>query len=167
MKSIVFRLTAQQWTAIHADLRRPHPRAHERLGLLGCELATAPEKDAVLLPVQYEPLLDGEYEPAEDDPTVLIGSAGIRHAMGFAYRSRLICLYVHVHAHYGIPQLSPADVRHGRGMISDLLNASRASFHGFFVLSLDAVSGLASDDGVEFSAFHTRTTIQGRKMVIR
>ena len=87
--------------------------------------------------------------------------------MSFAHLTKLTCLYVHVHAHHGRPSLSEPDLKHGRGMIVDLLHAYRRTFHGFFVFSYDAASGLVSADGITFSELTTPTLIYGRKTVIR
>lgn len=125
---------------INRDLARPHPFAHERLGILGAEFHYS-SQTALLIPKIYTPLPDKMYIQSKTDKTILIGSQGIRFALSIAKTTGLSTFYVHLHSHQGMPSLSFYDRRHAHVMTDDLFNVNLAGPHGFLVTSLDSIGG--------------------------
>lgn len=161
------RISAEEWNHITADIRRPHRHAHERIGVIGCKLAYAGDSDLIFFPVTYLTLPDELYERDKKDPTVLIGSKGITYVMTFAFKTKLSCLYVHLHDHDGVPGLSGPDKFHGRNMVGDLANANAKTPHGFLVLSSNAASGIILVNGIIHAPEKITTSIVSTKLVIK
>lgn len=161
------RLSKPQWDTVIRDLRRPHPKVHERLGILTCNTGSASGGAVVFLPVQYTPFPDDLYETSDTDSTVLIGSKAITFAMSHALKTKLSCLFVHLHDHTGVPYLSGPDKFHGPNMVRALQNANRKIPQGYVVFSRNACTGLVATNGTEPTVGPFVTSIISNKLEVR
>ena len=161
------RLFRGTWDTVISDLRRPHPVVYERMGILTCKTGSASGGTVVFLPVGYTPFEDDLYETSESDPTVLIGGKAITFAMSLALKTKLSCLFVHLHGHVGVPRLSNPDKFHGPNMVKALQNANRSIPQGYVVFSLDACTGLIATPGAEPSLSRFVTSIISNKLEVR
>ena|SRR5579859_2977481 len=161
------RLAKSTWDGVIGDLRRPHRVVHERLGILTCKTGSASGGAIVFLPVGYTPFADDLYETSKDDSTVLVGSKAITFAMSLALKTKLSCLFVHLHGHTGVPRLSNPDKFHGPNMVKALLNANRTIPHGYVVFSWNACAGLVATPGGEPALSRFVTSILSNKLEVR
>lgn len=161
------RLSKTTWNAVIRDLRRPHPRVHERLGILSCKTGSASGGAVVFLPVEYTPLPDDLYETSEKDPTVLVGSKAINFAMTHALTTKISCLFVHLHDHGGVPRLSNPDKFHGPNMVQALQNGNRAVPQGYVVFSRDACTGMVATGNSQPALCGFVTSILSDKLEVR
>ncbi len=161
------RLPKSMWDTVVRDLRRPHPVVHERLGILACNTGSASGGAVVFLPVQYTPFPDDLYETSDDDSTVLVGSKAITFAMSHALKTKLSCLFVHLHDHAGVPRLSGPDKFHGPKMVKALQNANRKIPQGYIVFSQNACTGVVANKGSEPVPSSFVTSIVSNKLEVR
>jgi hypothetical protein len=121
-----------------ADLRRPHPFAHERVGFFTAGAVT--NGDTVLLLARsYAPVEDADYI---HNPNVgaTIGSDAMRKALQFAYRARSSLLHVHCHGGRGRPEFSGVDLDSGSEFVPGFFHAIPRMPHGMLVLSEDSAT---------------------------
>lgn len=161
------RLPKTTWDAVIGDLRRPHPIVHERLGILSCKTGSVAGGAVVFLPVQYTPMQDDLYETSESDSTVLVGSKAITFAMSHALKTKLSCLFVHLHDHAGVPRLSSPDKFHGPNMVRALQNGNRSVPQGYVVFSRNACTGMVATTGSEPALCRFVTAIISDKLEVR
>jgi hypothetical protein len=134
--SLHIRLPRSLNDAMQADLRRPHPFAHERVGFLYGRLANAGADRPLILMTGYPPLDDERYLP---DPSVgaRIDSAAIRSAMqGVLDRGEGV-FHAHLHAWPGKPAFSLTDRAELPRLVSSFQTIGRAHAHGLFLFSDD------------------------------
>jgi hypothetical protein len=76
---IVFRIERKLLDRVRADLRRPHPFAHERVGFISAKVGALPADGLTIIAVDYHPVDDDHYLK---DPRVgaMMGSAAISNA---------------------------------------------------------------------------------------
>ncbi|MGJ0620448.1 MAG: hypothetical protein ACR65Z_07005 [Methylocystis sp.] len=131
--NIHFKITRSLVTDIRADLRRPHPFAHERVGFIAAGL-TAAHDDLLILAREYEPVLDEEYL---HNPNVgaVISAEAIRRARQWAMDERAAIFHVHTHGGRGIPGFSGIDMRENAKFIPNFISVAPHAVHGAIVLS--------------------------------
>jgi hypothetical protein len=132
---------------IRADLGRPHPFAHERVGFLTAGVAQA-ESGLLLLARAYRPVAEEDYV---HDPTVgvKIGGSAMRKALQFAYQPRSALLHIHTHGGHGRPEFSGVDLRSGGEFVPGFFHTVPRMPHGMLVLSDDSASGMLWMSGEE------------------
>lgn len=138
-----FRITHRLLAEIHADLSRPHPFAHERVGFIRCRIG-AGDTHQVVLAESYGPIKDEDYLES-DRMGALMGPAAIRKALQESYRSTAAMFHVHRHEHRGVPTFSPVDTRENAKFIPDFWKVAPMSPHGAIVLSWDRAHGMVWD----------------------
>jgi hypothetical protein len=125
---------------MRTDLRRPHPFADERVGLLATVSVDSELVGRMVLARDYISIPDDGY--VEDGNVgARINTDTVRMAVKLAHggqRSRLGVLHVHLHPHSGLPVLSRTDRREIPRFVRGLVNVSNVGTHGFVVLSDDA-----------------------------
>jgi hypothetical protein len=136
---IRFRITNALLTAIRADLRRPHPHAHERVGFIAAGLAAAHD-ELIILAREYRPVRDDEYLP---DPRVgaMMSAEAIRRARQWAMDDRAAIFHVHTHGGHGIPGFSGVDIRENAKFVPNFVSVAPHCVHGAIVLSDTAAFG--------------------------
>lgn len=136
---IRFKMTTSLLRSIRADLRRPHPYAHERVGFLGAGLSLT-ESHCTLLAHSYQTVPDAEYL---DDPSVgaMLGPDAMFKAVAWAHETKLALFHIHEHGGTGIPRFSGVDLREARKFVPDFFKFRPECPHGTLVLSNDAAFG--------------------------
>jgi hypothetical protein len=121
---LVFRIEGKLLDRIRADLRRPHPFAHERVGFISAKAGALPADGLTIMAVDYHPVADDHYL---DDPRVgaMMGSAAISKALEIAYRTNSSMFHVHLHEHAGTPQFSPTDTSENAKFVPDFSRSHR------------------------------------------
>lgn len=137
--SIEIKATGRMLAEIHADLARPHPFAHERVGFLTCGIVDD-RGSLLLLARDYRPVEDDDYLR---DPNVgaMIGPNAMRKALQFAYAARSALIHVHSHGGHGVPGFSSVDLRENQKFIPSFFNLLPQMPHGAVVLSGDSACG--------------------------
>lgn len=139
--NIVVKAPAALVDVVRADLSRPHPFAHERVGFIKARCMWLEQGMLGLLACGYSPVDDNDYEPA---PGVgaQIGSDAIRKALQAAYRPQQALLHVHTHGGCGTPEFSGIDRRSAAEFVPSFFTTLPRVPHGILVLSNDAATGL-------------------------
>jgi hypothetical protein len=129
------------WRAIHQDLSRPHPHAHERVGFAFANAAKLHGGGLGLYLSLYRTVPDESYIY---DPHVgaLIDGDALRDAMQFAYGCQLSVFHVHRHEHDGRPWFSDYDLRESRKFMPDFFHVARGGPHGALLLSHDSAAAI-------------------------
>ena len=137
--NIRFKITQRLLDTIRADLRRPHPIAHERIGFVTAGLAAAYD-ELLILARDYRPVDDAQYL---DDKSVgaMIDASAIRTARQWAMNSRSAIFHVHSHGGRGIPGFSSVDDRENAKFIPNFVSVAPFAVHGAIVLSDTAAFG--------------------------
>ncbi len=140
----IFRARTDLLREVHADLRRPHSFAAERVGFLLCKAGRLSEDGMVILATAYHPVEDNDYL---NDLSVgaMMGPAAIRKAMQRAYNGGaqdISLFHVHIHEHKGLPGFSRIDIKEASKFVPAFFNAVPAMPHGIVVLSMDKAAGL-------------------------
>src|ERR1700726_939704 len=122
-----------------ADLERPHPFAHERLGFFSFRQSMDSCRPFVLC-YGYHPIPDEQYIP---DVTcgARIGGAAIQTAMGRAFREQCGQLWVHTHGRRGHPLASMTDISEGPNVVRSLANAQPSKVQGWAIISEEGAWG--------------------------
>lgn len=156
------KMTSALIGAIRADLERPHPFAHERVGFILAGLAKV-GADLAILAHTYQPIADEDYL---DDPTVgaMMGPAAIRKALQQALQTRSAALHVHMHDHRGQPGFSAVDLRENAKFVPNFFNVGPQRAHGAIVLSRDGVAGQIWTDRLGDAVAIDRFTAVGPKL---
>ena len=137
---VCFKITTALLTTIRADLRRPHPFAHERVGFISAGLSAVGD-GLLVLAREYRPVADDEYL---NDPTVgaMMGPDAIRNALQWALQDGVAMFHVHTHIGHGIPGFSGIDLRENAKFVPDFFKVAPQCAHGAIVLSDTAAHGL-------------------------
>ena len=136
---IKVKLTGELHGEILRDLKRPHPFAAERVGLVFARTGTLSDGGRLILFTKYHSIPDGQYV---NDPKVgaRIGSEAITWAMQAAYHGRPRregVFHIHLHGHRGETGMSGTDQREIPPMIPGFQSVGRDAAHGIIILSLD------------------------------
>jgi len=134
-----FKITRALLTEIRNDLIRPHPFAHERVGLISAGLSAAGD-DLYILARSYRPVLDNDYLR---DPTVgaMMGPDAIRKALQWAMNDGVAIFHVHTHGGRGRPGFSGVDLREQAKYVPNFFQVAPQCAHGALVLSDNAAHG--------------------------
>ena len=137
---LVFRIERKLLERIRADLRRPHPFAHERVGFISAKAGALPADGVTILAVDYHPVADDHYL---NDPRVgaMMGSAAISKALEIAYGAKASMFHVHLHEHAGTPRFSSTDTRESAKFVPDFFKVAPKMPHGALVWSHDRAVG--------------------------
>lgn len=119
-----------------ADLRRPHPVAHERVGFLLARAAALPDDGIIIIAYDYLPVADDAYLP-DKDIGARVSAAGFRPARQAALRTPLSVIHVHLHEHAGMPGFGGVDSRETRAFMPDFLKVRGDQPHAALILSAD------------------------------
>lgn len=126
-----------------ADLVRPHPFAHERVGIAYTRLGDAGADHTLVFPVDYAPVPDGDYiHSTSRSVGAEIGAVAIRRAMQYILDSGEGVFHVHLHPHRGRPRFSPVDERSLPGLVRSFGHAGPQAAHGALLFSEDAAIAL-------------------------
>ena len=133
------RLTRQLFYDMHADLRRPHPFARERIGFVFGRLANATSPWPLVLLTRYVPLADARYVP---DWTVgaRFDAEAVRFAMQEVVTHDEGCFVVHAHDWPSRPRFSITDQRELPPVVRSFRNVGRQHPHGLVLLSPDSAT---------------------------
>jgi hypothetical protein len=134
-----FKITTALLASIHADLRRPHGFAFERVGFILAGIAQS-ASGFLILAQEYRPVADEDYLP-DDSVGAMMGPEAIRKAMEWAWMNKVSVFHVHSHGGQGIPRFSTVDVRESAKFVPDFLKVAPEMIHGAIVLSDDAALG--------------------------
>ena len=134
-----FKITTGLLASIHADLRRPHGFAYERVGFILAGIAQS-ASGVLVLAQEFRPVADEDYLP-DDSVGAMMGPEAIRKAMEWALMNKVSVFHVHSHGGHGIPGFSAADARESAKFVPDFLKVAPEMIHGAVVLSDDAAAG--------------------------
>lgn len=123
-----------------ADLRRPHPVAHERVGFLLARAAALPEEGVILVAYDYLPVEDSAYLP-DKKIGARVSADGFRPARQAALRTPLSVVHVHLHEHAGTPGFGGVDSRETRAFMPDFLKVRNDQPHAALIFSADEAVG--------------------------
>lgn len=141
--SATLRLPCQLYEKMIADLVRPHPFAHERVGIVYTRLSDAGAGHMLVFPVDYAPVPDGDYiHSASRAVGAEISAVAIRRTMQHILDSGEGAFHVHLHAHQGRPRFSPVDERSLPGLVRSFGHAGPQAAHGALLFSEDAAIAL-------------------------
>lgn len=159
---IQFKITSQLLLEVRQDLAREHRFAAERVGFIGCRVASM-GGGLLVLAERYDPVEDDDYL---DDPHVgaMMGPDAIRKALQFAYNDQISMFHVHLHGHRGRPWFSRLDLSENAKFVPDFWNVRPELPHGALVLSLDSAAGLCWMPGSPRPARITEFTVVGAPM---
>ncbi len=135
------KMTRLVYDGMRADLDRPHPFAHERVGFMFTRRSVLDKGGILLLVTDYLSVPDTQYI---NDPYVgaRINSAAIRNAMEHSLSTKEGILHVHRHEHSGPPSFSRIDRRELGKLIPSFHNLGGNAVHGAMVFSFNSVAGL-------------------------
>ncbi len=154
------RLTRDLLQRVHADLSRPHPFAHERVGFLTCRPAFAASLSLVLLVQDFHPVADADYERDETVGAMLSGAA-FRRMLQIAYHNEVSVLHIHRHEHCGRPWFSDVDLHEAEKYVPDFWKVRPQFAHGIVVLSFDSAAGLVWIPATRASTHLSRISVIG------
>lgn len=137
---VTFKITRQLFSALVADLLRPHAFAAERVGWLRSRVGNDASGGVLLLAYDYHPVADEDYV---NDASVgaMMGSAAIRKALQLALNDNVCMVHVHLHDHRGRPRFSRTDAREAAKFVPDLWHVRPELPHSAIVFSRDSVYG--------------------------
>lgn len=128
---------------IRADLARPHPVAHERVGFLTAGATVEGFSRLLLCARDYRPVDDDDYLPSSDPMVgVTIGSSAMRKAVQAAYRPPAAILHVHTHGRRGRPMFSRVDLEGAAQFIPSFFGPIPRMPHGMLLLSDNSARAL-------------------------
>jgi len=137
--NIHFKVTTALLTAIRADLHRPHPFAHERVGFVSAGLSACGD-DILVLARAYRPVADDDYLK-DTSVGAMMGPEAIRKALQWAMESNNALFHVHTHGGRGVPSFSGIDHRENAKFVPDFFKVAPQCGHGALVLSDTAARG--------------------------
>lgn len=137
--NISFKITGRLLATIRADLRGPHPFAHERVGFISAGLAAAHD-NLIILAREYRPVRDEDYLPGSSVGAMICAEA-IRAARQWAMNERVASFHVHTHGGRGVPGFSGVDIRENARFVPNFLSVAPHAVHGAIVLSDTAAFG--------------------------
>lgn len=137
---ITVKIHRQLLRSVRADLSRPHPFAHERVGFI-LAAASATRDGLLLVAGTYVQVEDADYE-RNGRVGAQIGSDAMRKAIEAAYRPQRALLHVHSHGGTGVPRFSSVDLASGRQFVPAFANPMPRMPHCLLVLSDESAAGL-------------------------
>ena len=140
-----FKITVDLLATVRADLRRPHPFAHERVGFISAGLS-ASKDELLVLAREYRSVRDDEYLRAPS-VSAMMGPEAIRSALEWALQDGVALFHVHTHGGEGIPSFSGVDLRENAKFVPDFFKVAAQCAHGAIVLSDTAARGQIWLDG--------------------
>jgi hypothetical protein len=163
--SVLFRATDDFMASVRADLTRPHPFAHERVGFISVRAAQGLE-DIVLLAQDYHPVGDTEYL---NDPTVgaMMGQEALRQALEIALLNPVGLFHVHMHTLPGRLWFSQIDLREQQRYVPDFFKVRAGMPHGAIVLSPYSAAGRAWLGPDEITRIAEFNVVGARMKIIR
>lgn len=137
--TVLFRATESLMEGVRADLSRPHPFAHERVGFISVRAAQG-HANLVLLAEDYHPVAESDYIR---DPMVgaRIGQEALRKALNIALLNPVGMFHVHMHLAVGRLWFSRIDLREQLQFVPDFFKVRSNMPHGALVLSPTAEAG--------------------------
>ena len=137
--SVCIRLPKHLVEDMKADLRRPHPSAAERVGLLSVATGRGEGGELLALGLEYRPVQEEHYV---EDPTVgvKIGVGAIRAAIDRIRLAHRGLFHVHLHEHRGVPGFSSTDRREQPRLVESFRRVGASVPHGMLVLSDDSAT---------------------------
>lgn len=139
--NIVFRVSETLLADVRADLVRPHPFAHERVGFIAARAAAGHEK-LVIIATEYFPVPDHEYVHDQTMGAVL-GQEALRKALEVALLKPVGMFHVHMHTLPSRLWFSTIDLREQQRFVPDFFKVQSKLPHGAIVLSPTAIAGRA------------------------
>jgi len=136
---IGLKITRRLLATIRADLARPHPFAHERVGWVAAGVS-ATTGTLWLLAHTYRPVDDVDYLP-DDTVGAMMGPEAIRKALQWAMTDRVAVLHVHTHGGIRVPNFSRVDLREQAKYVPSFFQLAPQRPHGALVLSDTAARG--------------------------
>jgi hypothetical protein len=157
--NIRFKITRPLLAGIRADLSRPHPFAHERVGFIAAGL-TAAHDTLLILARGYRPVEDDGYLHT-DAVGAMMSAETIRQARQWAMDAQLAIFHVHSHGGSGIPRFSSIDARENAKFVPNFVSVAPNSVHGAIVLSDTAAFGQVWLDKAARQPFITEFSVVG------
>jgi hypothetical protein len=151
---IHFKILNPLLAGIRADLHRPHPYAHERVGFIAAGLAAAHD-EMLILARSYRPLADGDYL-RDHNVGAMMSASAIRAARQWAMDGNVAIFHVHSHGGAGVPQFSGIDAGENAKFIPNFVSVAPQFAHGAIVLSNTAAYGQVWLDRTSPQPFITR-----------
>ncbi len=140
MKAII-KMTGAMMAQMHADLRRPHGHAHERVGFVTAGCSWRPDGSLVVLAREYLPVADEDYI-RNARVGAMVGPDAMRKGLQRAYGTRSALLHVHTHGGLGVPEFSSVDIEGGKQFVPSFFSVVPYMPHGLMVLSNDSAKCL-------------------------
>ena len=134
-----FKITAALLAEVRADLQRPHPFAHERVGFIFAGLS-ASQDEILILVREYRAVLDDQYL-RDSSVGAMMGPEAIRSALEWALQDGVALFHVHTHGGKGIPNFSSIDLRENAKFVPDFFKVTPQCAHGAIILSDTAACG--------------------------
>jgi hypothetical protein len=153
---VSFRATRSFMDKVRADLQRPHPFAHERVGFITARAAKAAE-GIVLIGESYHPVLDEDYV-RDHSVGAMISSEALRKALELALLHRLGVFHVHMHGMSVRLWFSSIDLREQAKFVPDFFTVCPQMPHGAIVLNDKTGAGrvwLSSNHVLKIDEFQT------------
>jgi hypothetical protein len=159
---IALKLRSDLLDEILRDLRRPHPFAAERVGLIVAR-PTRSKSGIILLASRYVVVPDDGY--AEDySAGAVMNEKTIFGAMQIGYAENVSVIHVHLHEHTGRPGFSSIDRRESAKFVPAFLGARPEYPHAAVVLSSDSFVGLCWLTGKKKPQPISRFVVVGRHL---
>ena len=124
---------------IHADLRRPHSVAYERVGFIKVGFARSQE-GILILAADYRAVADEDYV-FKAGVGATIKAEAISKAMDWALETQAGIFHVHAHTGRGRPVFSPTDVQTNARLVPAFFNVSPNALHGAVLLTDNQLGG--------------------------
>ena len=141
--SCICRVPKRVFNKMKLDLKRAHPFAFERVGFLFFKKNKSSHDEYTILATEYMLVADEHYI---NDPMVgaKINNMAIRAVFQHLLDTSLGVLHVHLHDHYGKPQMSKSDSRGIPPLVKSFHNLGLDTPHGMLIFSKDNMNGWIS-----------------------
>jgi hypothetical protein len=157
------RVSDRLFEGVKRDLERPHAFAAERVGFMFCSFDWRRSR-LLILPAAYHAVADEHYVDDDSCGAMIDGNA-FREALQVGLRHRVGLFHVHMHAHCGVPQPSPTDLRETAIFVPDFFHIRPDLPHGALILSRDRLSGRLWQGRESKPVTICRTTIVGLRYI--
>ena len=131
---VIVRIPRRVFTAMHADLGRPHPFAAERIGFLAFAAGLGETGEHLLLAREYFSIPDHQYI-RDHRAGARIGNDAIRWALQRILDSGLGLFHVHSHGGTDSPMFSGTDVAEQPRLVASFCSVGPEAPHGMLLLS--------------------------------
>lgn len=158
--AVVFRIPRHVFAAMHADLRRAHPFAGERVGFLAVATGAGENGEHLLLAREYFSIPDHQYI-RDDHAGARIGNDAIRWALQQILDSGLGLFHVHSHGGTDTPMFSGIDIAEQPRLVSSFCAAGPRVPHGMLLLSSDTANAWIWLPRAEASVVAAQVSIVG------